>query len=120
VYLSDIYLAQAFKPIMDQLNSGQSRIDMNTPYTQQKMQAALAEAQLAQRITQQQSSARFPNTSMQPGLNPFYLNPTSLNPDLYWHGALYQSWQREVGIKALQTYLQRFSSVELPPALPPR
>lgn len=120
IYLSDILLAQAFRPIMDQLNSGRDRIDLNTPYTQAKLQQAIAEAQRAQQITRGQSGLRYPNVDMAPALHPFGLNPYAYNPDMYWGGALYQSYQREVGLKALQFYIQRFSSVELPPIMPPR
>lgn len=120
LYLSDVLLAEAFKPIMDQLKSGQDRIDLNTPYTQQKMNEAIVEARKAQVIAQQQGGVRYPNTTSMPGLFPFGLNPYQRNPDMYWGGALYQGYQREAGLRLLQAYVQRFSSVELPPALPPK
>lgn len=120
IYLSDILVAQAFKPIMDQVAGGATRVDLNTPYTQQKLKEAAQEAVKAEQVARQYGGARYPNVEMMPGLFPFNLNRYSYNPDLYWSGALYQGYRREVQIKLLQTYIQQFSSVELPPALPGR
>jgi hypothetical protein len=120
LYLSDILVAQAFKPIMDQLNQGASRIDLNTPWTQQKLAEAAQEAVKAEQIARQYGGVRHPNMEIMPGLHPFGLNRYSYNPDMYWSGALYQGFRRETQIKLLQQYIARFSSVELPPILPPR
>lgn len=120
IYLSDVLLAQAFKPIVDQLAGGGDRIELNTPVTQQKLNEAFVEADKAAKIAQQYGGVRNPNVDMMPGLFPFSLNPYNRNPDMYWGGALYQAYQRQVHVRALQQYVQRFSSVELPPILPPR
>lgn len=118
IYLSDVLLAEAFKPIMDQVNSGQSRIDLNTPYTQQKLAEAMQESQRAAQVAQRGGNLRYPNMSTMPGLFPFF---GWGNPDAYWGGALYQAYQRQVGIMMLQQYTQRFGNgLELPPALPPK
>jgi hypothetical protein len=120
LYLSDVLLAQAFKPIMDQVANGSSRVDLNTPYTQQKLTEAAQEAVKGERIAQQYGGVRYPNMTAMPGMFPFYLNQHSYNPDLYWSGALYQGYRREAQIKLLQGYIQQFSSVELPPIVPGR
>lgn len=118
LYLADILVAEAFKPIIDQVAGGGSRIQLDTPFTRQKLEEARLQALQGERIAQQVGGARYPNTTTMPGMNPFMLNPYSYNPDLYWAGALYQGYRREAQIRMLQTYIQQFSNVELPPILP--
>jgi hypothetical protein len=118
LYLADIKVAEAFKPIIDQVSGGGSRIQLDTPFTRQKLEEARQEALQAEKIAQQVGGARYPNLQLMPQLNPFFLNPAHYNPDLYWSGALYQGYRREAQIRMLQHYIQQFSNVELPPILP--
>jgi hypothetical protein len=117
IYLADILVAKAIKPVIDGVTSGQN-IQFNNPETLQRLAEAQAELKKAQDIAKGQGRLRAPNTTMAPALSPF---ARYTNPDLYWGGALYQAWQREVGVNWLQSVIQSGAlRFELPPALPPR
>lgn len=120
IYLADAILAQAFKPVINQVLSGQNTISVNDAYTLRRIDEAIIENQKAQQISNQFGRVMFPNTNMQPGLNPFALNPIYYNPDMYWGGALYQSYQREVGLKFLKAFAANAGKFELPPIEPGR
>jgi hypothetical protein len=119
IYHSDIVVAEAMKPIMQQVMNGQSTIDLNNPYTMRGIDIALQDLQAAQNICRQYGNVFNPNNEMMPGLYPFALNPYYYNPDMYWGGALYQTWQREVLLSALKQWMRAAGTLELPPVMPP-
>lgn len=114
IYLADTVVAQAFKPIVNQVTGGQDKVDLNNPYTLGKLDEALQMLKYAEKIASKHGNLVAPNTEMAPGLYPFALNPHFHNPDMYWSGALYQAYQREVTLTLLKTYIQHSGTLELP------
>lgn len=123
LYLSDVLLGQAIKPVIDQVMNPQQnggRIHFDDPKVLGKIDEALFEARKAREI-----AAKFGNTPIAPGhempLSPFALNPYFYNPDLYWSGAAYQAQRREVQLTILKGLAEKLKLPAdfLPPALPP-
>ena len=114
IYLADTVVAQAFKPVLQQVTDGQNKVELNNPYTVGKIDEALQMLKYAEQIASKQGNLQGPNTEMMPGLYPFALNPHFHNPDMYWSGALYQAYQREVALTLLKTYMQHSGTLELP------
>lgn len=121
IYLSDVLLAKALQPILQQVQTGQP-IQTNNPATMAAIDDAIKEARAAQQTSMQQGNLRVVDIQRAPQLNPFALNPYMRNPDIYWGGALYQSYQREVSLTMLKQLIATgiLNNLELPPALPPR
>jgi hypothetical protein len=113
IYLSDILVGEAIKPVLDNIKNGKTA-DFNNPETIAKIDEAINELKKAQQLCVK-NGHRFPNMDMQPALHPFSLNPYSYNPDLYWGGALYQAYQREVGLQVMKGWIKSGAlKVELP------
>lgn len=121
IYLSDVMLAKALKPVIEQVQTGQP-IQTNNPKTMAALDEAIKEARIAQQISMKGGDLRVVDTRNAPALNPFALNPYMYNPGVYWQGGLYQSYQREVSLTLLKQLIGTgiLNNLELPPALPPR
>lgn len=121
IYLADVLLARAIKPVLEDVKAGRD-VKLDNPETIRKIDAAIEELQKAQEITRKYGDIRKgPNTRLQPPLSPFGLNPYYYNPDFYWSGAAYQAYQREVSLTAVRAIIKSGAlKIELPPALPPR
>lgn len=121
IYLSDILVAKAIQPVLQQIQTGQP-LQTNNPQTMAALDEAIKEAKLAQQLSMKGGDLRVVDTQKAPQLNPFALNPYYYNPGMYWGGALYQSWQREVSLTMMKQLIATgiLNNLELPPALPPR
>lgn len=115
IYLSDVLLAKAIQPVLQQLQSNQP-LQTNNPQTLALIDESIKEAKLAQQYSAQGGNLRVPDTQRSPLMSPFGLNPYFYNPDLYWGGALYQSYQREVSLTMLKGLIQAgvLDKLELP------
>ncbi len=122
IYLADTILASAFKPVIEGISNNPNQpVNFDNPYTLAKVDQALSELKKAEGVARQQGNLYGPNTEMMPMLSPFALNPYYYNPDMYWGGALYQAYQREVGLTMMKAWIKSgMLKIELPPALPGR
>lgn len=119
IYLADILIARAIKPVIEDVKAGKDAT-LDNPETMKRIDQALEELAKARLITQKHGDIRVPNTYQQPPLFPFGLNPYYRNPDAYWSGAAYQSYQREVGLTVVKAWIKSGAiKLQLPPALPP-
>lgn len=115
IYLSDVLLAKAIQPVLQQLQSNQP-LKTNNPQTLALIDESIKEAKLAQQYAAQGGNLRVVDTQRSPLMNPFGLNPFFYNPDMYWGGALYQSYQREVSLTMLKGLIRSglLDKLELP------
>lgn len=122
IYLADTILASAFKPVIEGISNNPNQpVSFDNPYTLAKIDQALSELKKAEDVARQQGNIYAPNTQMMPMLSPFALNQYYYNPDMYWGGALYQAYQREVGLTMMRAWIKSgMLKIELPPALPGR
>lgn len=144
--LSQIYLAQAFQPYLQNIKNvpeyqqflGQVRNGRVDPQLLQrygdviqtlsknlgnkeclsKIDAAIGELDAAVAITQKYGDVRLPSAAIQMPLAPFAFFS---NRDAYWYGARDQAelWRLQLRL-ARNILIPLLKSVELPPALPPR
>ncbi len=121
IYLADVLVARAMKPVIDGVKAGKD-VKFDNPETIKRIDEALEELKKATEITRRYGDVRKgPNTTLQPPLMPFGLNRDYYNPDAYWSGAAYQSFQRGVALTLVRTLIKSGAlKIELPPALPPR
>ena len=126
IYLADIYVAQAMKPIVDQmLRTGQA--NPNNPQTLDRLNRALELLQTVQRNSRTQLSDprvnRFPPANTVMPMDPYsvYEHGAGRYFD-FWGGSLDQARHREVAITTLRDLIKHnaLPRFELPPALPPR
>lgn len=119
IYLADILMAKALKPVLEAVKAGRDA-KLDNPETISNIDQALVELGKARVIARQYGDIRVPNTYKQPPLFPFGLNPYYRNPDAYWSGAAYQAFQREAGLTVVRAWIKSGAiKLELPPALPP-
>ncbi len=126
IYLADIYVAQAMKPIVDQmLRTGSA--NPNNPATLDRLNRALEQLQAAQRDSRGQLSDprvnRFPPANAVMPMDPYSV--FEHGPSRYfdfWGGSLDQARTRETAITLLRDMikLNALPRMELPPALPQR
>jgi len=114
IYLSDVLVAQAIQPIVEQVSKGQP-IDFKNPQTTAKLNAALEQSQLAQQYANDGMTTggwRLPGNAFMP-MYPYTMSPDPNGPYYFWGGSLYQARQREVAIKALQYFIQSGALTDL-------
>lgn len=141
IYLADVYVAQAMKPIIDQVRNGGNVIELNNPETIKKLEDAISLVQAA-RGEAHNGLSRIKRAT--PGNMPMPLDPYSIymNPadpyfnDYYrrygndgtgpwyyfWGGSYDQAAHREVALTFIRDLLKNnaLPRIELPPNLPPR
>lgn len=121
IYLADILLARAVKPVIEGVKAGKD-IKFDNDETMKRINEAIEELKKAEEITYKYGDVKKgPNLQLQRPLSPFGLNPYYYNPDFYWSGAAYQAFQRRVTLEAVKTLIRSGAlKIELPPALPPK
>lgn len=112
IYLSDILMAQAVQPVIAAVTAkekgekyDEKLLSFNNPATLAKIDEALKLLDEAQKAAKTGGDLVKPNTTRMQELSPFALNPYAYNPDIYWGGALYQSWQRQVMLQLMKGWI---------------
>lgn len=141
IYLADIYIAQAMKPIIDQVRNGSNYIDLNNPETLKKLEDAISLCQAAQGDSRT-GLAKINRPT--PGNMPMPLDPRAIYmpPDdpyfndyyrrygrdgtgpwyYFWGGSYDQAAHRQVALTFIRDLIKSnaLPRLELPPNLPPR
>jgi len=114
LYLSDVLVAQAMQPIIQQAQSG-NRIQVDNPETLRKLDEAIEQAKLAEKRSYDGLYAqnRFPAGNVIMPLSPltFYNNPFG-----FWGGSYQQAQRREVALTWIKGLIKSgaLSNIELP------
>ncbi|HEY9870761.1 MAG TPA: hypothetical protein V6D08_16470 [Candidatus Obscuribacterales bacterium] len=120
IYLADVLMTQAMKPIIDGVLSG-GQAQMDNPETMRKLDEALEMLRQAQKLSYDELAKgnRYPPGNVSMPLAPYLLYG---NPYAFWGGSLYQAQRREVALTFIRSLIQSgaLNNIELPPALPPR
>lgn len=124
IYLADIYVAQAMKPIInDMLTTGSA--NPNNPATLKKLDDAIKLLQTVQgdSTTELGKINRKTAGNIVMPLDPYtvYNNPRD-GYFMFWGGSHDQARHREVALTMLKAFIEKdaLPKFELPPALPPR
>src|SRR5262249_31026225 len=100
IYLSDVYLTQAMKPIVDAVVSGRP-VNLGNPETIRKIDAAINEAKVAEQFSKE---ACYNNTCLPPANVFMPMTPFGYYDDPYhfWGGSLYQAQRREAALATIR------------------
>lgn len=107
LFLCDVLIAQSMQPIIEQFKN-QQPIDLKNPQTTAKLQAALEQAQMAIRLSNNGMSHRpyYPPGNVIMPMYPYYNSGDPHAFQYYWGGSLCQAQQRELCIRWFQSLIQ--------------